>query len=399
MPRAAVEAHREAKGPRVPLRDLPSFLTPFLPLGAAMLVTPPTDAPFELFDAGAFMAAAPAVVALPPRPLQRDVQALSLLQGLLPLSDWRHHPLLTQRYFAVPSSLLTAHVHQQVGVALACGQNGLDAFERLDAVVRRMKADRVEVPMRCAERLLFMALGKKSELRSAGSRANVSVNRLRERSKADSERLQQTWDMLFKDVSPDDIPFDRPAELDAPSTAAVGSSSSGPDDASGSQTRFNSPHAPLPAPLLRPSRTAFDHLLRLPHTAQTFTHLLALSPLGSGAHLPSVLSHLNRSYATVPAHLPAILSDPDLELSTRAINEILLAFTADENIHLNVPFEAYVAFRRHAAGLPWRRTYIARAAQGMYHNYDDALVSFANPILVRRASLPRCPLPFARSLG
>ena len=383
-------------GPSVPLTGLPSFLVPFLPTGASLSATSSSE-PFTLFGSIASMFPAPAVLELPPRPSKAELQKLSYLQGILPLSNWRQHPLIIQQYLDIPSALLTDHVHQQVAHALCNGPTNLDGYKRLDAVVRRMKADGVEVPQRVVNKLLRSALGRKSQVQTFnGPEERLSVDRLRERSKAEAERFTASWDVLFKDEAVDKLAAPkRQEELVAAqslSDAAAGLAFAGEELApKEAETPFRSPHAPMPAPTMKPSRQAFDSLLRLPHTAQTFSHLIAQSPLSSSAHLPSIFSHLHRSYSTVPFHLPDILKDPELELSTRAINEILFAFTSDPNIHLNIPFEAYVAFRRHAAGLPWRRSYIARAAQGMYHNFDDALVSFANPILVRRPACRASP--------
>lgn len=318
----------------------------------------------------------PVSLPLPPPARITDVQALSSLQGLLPLATWRQHPTLVKLYLNVPSSLLTAHLHHEVALTLARGPGGLDAFRRLDSVVRRLKADNVEIPPKVAERLLRLATTKASVRTMSLAGLDVTVERLRERSTVDETRFRETWDLLYKEhleESEEGLEIERSSEVD----------------------RSNAPPPMARLPAAVPTRKAFDTLLRLPHTPQTFSHLLSLSPASSAHHLPSILSHLNRSYSTVPAVLPDLLSDPEAILSTRAINEILFAFTADANIRLTVPFEAYVAFRRHAAGLPWRRTYIDRAAKGLYHNFDDALISFANPILV---SCPGAPLS-ARSSG
>lgn len=361
---------------------------PFLPTGATLSSTS-TSEPFTLFGSIASMFPAPAVLELPPRPSQAELQKLSYLQGILPLSNWRQHNLIVQQYLDIPSALLTDHVHHQVGLALCKGPTNLDGYKRLDAVVRRMKADGVEVPQRVADKLLRSSTGRKSQINGFnGPEDRISVDRLRERSQPDTERFTASWDALYKDTTPGS----RENEILSAAEDPAGATLVG--ETTGDEVAFRSPHAPMPAPAMKPTKQAFESLLRLPHTAQTFSHLLAQSPMASSAHLPSILSHLHRSYSTVPSHLPDILKDPELELSTKAINEILFAFTSDPNIHLNVPFEAYVAFRRHAAGLPWRRSYIARAAQGMYHNYDDALVSFANPILVRGFRVHPCHFSF-----
>ena len=376
-------------GPSVPLTGLPSFLVPFLPTGASLSSTPSSE-PFTLYGSIASMFPAPAVLELPPQPSQAELRTLSLLQGLLPLSSWRHHPLIVRYYLDLPSALLTDYLHQKVGYKLCRGPNNFDAHQRLSAVVRRMKADGVEVPRMIAEKLLRTAVSRKSQINTvSGPDLRVTVDRLRERSKADADKLTAAWDVLYKETAPaDDAAVTAAEALEAQAAQRsnmLAEPATTPEELGLDENEplFRSPHAPPPEPVLKPSRRAFESLLRLPHTPQTFSHLLAQSPAAASAHLPSILSHLHRSYSSVPDHLPEILKDPELRLSTHAINEILFAFTSDPNIHLNVPFEAYVAFRRHAAGLPWRRTYIARAAQGMYHNFDDALVSFANPILVR----------------
>jgi pentatricopeptide repeat protein len=90
-----------------------------------------------------------------------------------------------------------------------------------------------------------------------------------------------------------------------------------------------------------------------------------------------------RSYSSVVSNLPSILasSSPDVQLDTQAFNSLLYAFASDDNVRLTIPLEAYVALRRHAAGVRWRAPYIEKASLGLYHNYDDATESYANPIL------------------
>lgn len=305
--------------------SVPSYLSEYLPSAAQTAILGPT--------------APPLVVRLPPAPTRRQAILLSKLDALLSsYPSWRQHALVIQYYHALEDDILTPAVHRLVALTVARGPAGSrETWQRLDSVVRRCVNLGIEIDEFAQAKYIRGARnhGQKQHIGTSSS-ANAGL---------------EAWNVLHGDAD----------KIIRSSESASASTS-----------------------LSRAPPRAVRALLKRSHAPQIFQNLLSHIPASKGIELPSVVAAHARQY-TLMSNLPALLqpgaSDDPARFTVVAFNEVLRAFAADPNISLAVPLEAYVALRRNAAGLKWRRPYLDRASKGLYQNYEDPMESFANPIL------------------
>ncbi|CED84143.1 Pentatricopeptide repeat [Phaffia rhodozyma] len=306
-----------------PTSEFPSFLIPYLSS------TSVSDASW----ASGMLSSTerPPIHRLPSPPPLSQVQLLSSLNGILPQCTWQQHLLVTRYYFALDPSMITTALHRQVASTLARGRGTLDGYRRLKAVVQRMMNLGVEVPLFVRDQLIRISTPDKADEHDRYAELKLHGNTV--------EKMNN-WNKIY---------------------------------GSESATQVGDVY-------YRPSSRSFNMLLESKHPSSVFSNMISQSP-NPNRHMTPIIKHHARSF-TLISNLPALLQNPSTgKLTIKAMNEVLAAFSSDENIRLTVPMEAYVALRRHAAGLPWRRVYIDRASKGLYQNYDDPAESFANPIL------------------
>lgn len=249
----------------------------------------------------------PTIARLPPPPPREQIKLLSDLLGLLTNSDWKGHTFLARTYHQLDSSLLTPNIHQRVAAEISVAPINRHARIRLTKVVERLKSEGVEVTPPVQERLMRMSVRCPESAITEGETGLTAV---------------KAWNLLYGDVAAlEDTaikPWTQPISLLSAQAAARRPSS-------------------------YPTRAAVREMIRSPTTTQaSFRSLLAFSP-NPGRHLGPLIALHARQY-TLVSNLPALLQDPNSEIDTEAINQIIHAFAMDEKLDLAIAVEAYAAF-------------------------------------------------------